>query len=86
MKFARPQCPECGRFADGTVDWIPGKALITFEGDEAFYDGETEVDWDGQTNDADVHRGYGKDVPDHTIRLVCPRGHEWDTLITESDE
>ena len=48
MKFETPNCPTCGEPAMGTVDVIPGVALLSFAEDgEAWYSGETKVFWDG---------------------------------------
>jgi hypothetical protein len=69
MRFKPWKCPECGQPAKGTVDTIPGLALLAFDGEgNAEYDGETKVDWDNQTT---RHDEAGHDL------LECPAGHQW---------
>lgn len=69
MRFEPSKCPECGQRAKGTLETIPGIALLEFDEDcDADYQGETKVWWDGQqTARSD----------DGRVRLVCPDGHEW---------
>jgi hypothetical protein len=68
MKFDPCKCPECGEIAIGTVDLIPGIALLDFDDDgEADYVGETKVCWDGQFSETDAE--------DRTL-LSCGE-HEW---------
>ena len=69
MRFTPWKCPECGEPAQGTVDTIPGLALLAFSGDgNAEYAGETKVDWNNQ---ATRHDEFGADL------LECPAGHQW---------
>ena len=69
MKLVKPNCPECGSAARGTVDTIQSCAEFGgFENGEVEYCGETDVWWDEQKsnlNDAGE------------IELVCPKGHTW---------
>jgi hypothetical protein len=50
MKFSPFVCPECGRVAKGTLDTVPGVALLVIDEDsgEAEYGGYTEMWWDGR--------------------------------------
>lgn len=69
MRFKPWKCPECGQPAKGTVDLIPGLALLTFDDDgHAEYEGETEVNWNNQ---ATRHDQAGNEI------LECPAGHQW---------
>ena len=71
MRFKPWKCPECGQPAKGSLETVPGLALLTFDADgQAEYDGETEVDWDNQ---ATQHDEAGNDL------LECPQGHQWPT-------
>jgi len=74
MRLDPPTCPVCGQVARGTVETIPGLALLSFdERGEADYSGGTEVHWDGQAVDRD---SQGR------VRLICPAGHQWLATIT----
>ena len=69
MRFTPWKCPECDQPAQGTVDIIPGLALLAFDSNgNADYDGETKVDWNNQ---ATQHDESGRDL------LECPAGHRW---------
>lgn len=69
MRFIPWKCPECGQAARGTLETIPGLALLTFDaGGHAEYDSETQVAWDNQ---ATLHDEAGRDL------LECPAGHQW---------
>lgn len=73
MRFNPWKCPECGKPAAGTLETIPGMALLTFdENGEAEYDGETKVYWDGQTTVTKTTAEL-----DEACLLQCPNGHEW---------
>lgn len=68
MKWENPNCPECGKLVEGTLEQLQGEALVEPDGDGEFqYQGETKVFWDAQTT-MQVER---EDV------LLCPNGHEW---------
>ena len=69
MKFDVPRCSVCGETAIGTLESVPGLALLVFDqrGD-AEYAGETRLDWNGQTTVCD---GDGQ------VTLECPNGHQW---------
>lgn len=69
MRFKPWKCPECGQPAKGTLETIPGLALLKFDKDgQAEYDGGTEVAWDDQ---ATQHNEAGNDI------LECHLGHQW---------
>jgi hypothetical protein len=69
MRFKPWKCPECGQPAKGTLETIPGLALLTFDDDgQAEYDGETDIDWNNQ---ATLHDDASRDM------LECPDGHQW---------
>jgi hypothetical protein len=58
MKYAIPNCPECGELLRGESDLTPGCALVTrFEDGSFDYAGETDVFWDGQINRRDISDG-----------------------------
>jgi hypothetical protein len=70
VKISGPlKCPECGEEIIGSVDLVPGCALMNVEPDGTFeWAGETEMFWDGQYNHCE----------DPTKLLVqCRNGHEW---------
>jgi hypothetical protein len=69
MRFTPWKCPQCGQSAAGTVETVPGLALLTIdESGQAEYAGETTIDWNGQTSCRDQS---GKAI------LECPDGHQW---------
>ena len=69
MRFMPWKCPECGQSAKGTLEMIPGLALLAFDAEGwGEYDGETQIDWNNQTNQ---HDEDGNDL------LECPAGHQW---------
>jgi hypothetical protein len=69
MRFTPWRCPECSEPAAGTLEIVPGLALLVFGDDgHAEYEGETKLDWNGQTTCRD---DSGKVV------LECPQGHQW---------
>lgn len=74
MKFKTIICPECGEVADGTLEQVPGIALINFNQDgEGEYSGETKILWEGQQTEP---------VDDNTkVTLICAQGHEWTTEV-----
>jgi hypothetical protein len=97
VKLHTPICPQCGKPAKGSSDFIPGTAL--FDGDPSEgpvqYYGETEVHWDGQFNasecatedSAEASLRLLKDVPPVAqMQVVCPNGHEWITQFTQEDD
>jgi len=66
MKLQRPNCPECGEPARGSVETLHGVALfdeIDAEGNTE-YEGATEINWDSQTTD-------------EPLTLECKNGHQW---------
>jgi hypothetical protein len=69
MRFTPWKCPECGQPAKGTVEAVPGLALLTFDDEgQAEYASETEIDWNNQTSQ---HDAAGNDL------LECHNGHQW---------
>ena len=73
MRFDPWKCPECDEAAAGTVEVIPGLALLSFdEQGNADYEGETKVAWDGQTSVLDAG---GR------VTLECPHGHQWQSAV-----
>jgi len=69
MTFDVPRCTVCGELAKGTLEQVPGIALLNFdEHDTAEYAGETELAWNDQGTCRD---GDGR------VTLECPRGHQW---------
>jgi hypothetical protein len=77
MRFDPSNCPECGQQATGTLETIPGIALLLFAEDGAAdYQGETKVCWDGQMT---VFAEDGR------ATLVCPDGHDWLAEMDDSD-
>lgn len=82
MRLGKPNCPECGQPARGTLELIHGCAEFSQHGADLFdYDGYTDVFWDGQmTCRQDNSREYG---PDNLHIALCRNGHEWSTSIDE---
>jgi len=73
MKFETPLCPQCGEAARGTLETVPGVALVDMEKDgEAAYTGETKIFWDDQTTQETDGKAW----------LICPQGHAWQTEWT----
>ena len=69
MIFSQPCCPECHEFARGTLESVPGLALLRFIKDgEAEYEGETEMFWNNQRT---IRADKGQ------VTLICPNHHEW---------
>jgi len=77
MRFDPWKCPECGQQARGTLEAIPGVALLLFDDDgSADYLGGTDVCWDGQKT---VRAEDGR------VTLVCPDGHDWPAVMDDSE-
>ena len=69
MRLTPWKCPRCGQPAAGTLETIPGLALLMFDDDgQAEYSGETRVLWNGQETDWDE---FGRAI------LECSNGHAW---------
>lgn len=76
MRFEPWKCPQCDEPARGSIETIPGVALLVFDDDgHADYAGETEIDWNGQTTRKDA---AGK------VCLVCPNSHRWAAEFVEN--
>ena len=75
MRFEPWRCENCGETATGTVETVPGVALVLFDEEgNAEYAGETRISWNDQTSLIDVH---GR------VTLECPNGHQWQARATE---
>jgi hypothetical protein len=69
MQFTPWKCPVCGEPAKGTLEWIYGFALLTFDASgNATYAGDAEIDWNSQAT--------REDKSDRQI-LECPADHRW---------
>jgi len=69
MKFDVPCCSVCGEAATGTLESVPGLALLVFDQQGlAEYAGETRWDWNSQ---ATLRDGLGRAM------LECCHGHQW---------
>lgn len=80
------KCPECGEDIQGTVDLVPGVALMTVAPDGAFeWDGETKMTWDGQSNweDHRISMGVPPSTPKRMWRVTCANAHEWLVEVQE---
>ena len=72
MRFNPFRCPECDQPATGTVETVPGVALLLFDEERnAEYAGETKIDWDRQTS---LTAARGR------VTLECPDGHQWQAM------
>ena len=68
MRFTPWKCPRCGQAAAGTLETVPGLALLMFDNNgQAEYTGETTLDWNDQATDQE----FGK------VILECPQRHRW---------
>jgi len=69
MKSDVPCCSVCGEMAIGTLELVPGLALLRFNQEgEAEYEGETRMDWNNQITPRD---SAGR------ATLECSNGHQW---------
>lgn len=69
MRLEPWKCPECDQPAKGTLETIPGVALLLFDEEgNAEYAGGNDVCWDGQTTIVD-DAGM--------VTAICPAGHQW---------
>jgi len=69
MRFMPWKCPRCGQAAAGTLETVPGLALLMFDDNgQAEYSGETTIDWNDQATDLDES---GK------VILECSNHHRW---------
>ncbi len=89
MKLTITKCPKCTEVVTGMVDLIPGNAnLDTPKRGETDYAGETDVDWDSQSNGLDIAlRIVGTVENLNEFALVqCYQGHIWITGIKRQSE
>jgi hypothetical protein len=76
MRFDQPRCSVCGQWARGTLELLPGLALLIFhDNGEAEYQGETKIAWNDQVPYRDA-----KD----RVTLQCPNGHQWQAHLTNA--
>jgi hypothetical protein len=70
MKFDPVKWPRCGKLAMGTLETLPGLAVLDIDPDtgEAQYGGWTDIWWDAQKS---VHDSNGRCL------LACKNAHEW---------
>ena len=75
MKFKPIACPEGAAPAQGTLDTIPGLALLNVDTEtgEADYQGMTEVWWDDQRTIQDARGRH---------MLQCTNGYDWAAEMT----
>jgi hypothetical protein len=75
MHFDTPRCPVCGQLARGVWESAPGLALLAVNAKgHAEYQGETEMDWDGQSVQLDE---------EGCATLECPNGHRWPSSMDQ---
>jgi hypothetical protein len=75
MTFGIPQCPECGKDPDGTIDTIQACAGVFKNDDGSFdYEGYTNIYWDSQFTDTD-DEGH--------VTLICKEGHTWQSAMDD---
>ena len=72
-------CPDCGGEPRGVAETIPGTALVAFDEEgRPFYEGGTDVHWDGGSTDRQPETGE--------IMFVCHDGHSYSVAgVTEID-
>ena len=78
MRFEPANCPQCGQQAKGTLETVPGVALLMFDEDgNAEYQGQTDLCWDDQET-----------IRDESGRatLFCPGGHDWLAEMAGNDD
>ena len=71
MRFDPLKCPECGENATGILEEIPNcvaNLAAPDEKGEVAYDGNTDVNWDGQAPMRDLNG---------QVQLQCDNDHEW---------
>jgi hypothetical protein len=76
MKFDPVLCLICGKLAKGTLETVPGVALLDIDPDtgESQYGGETAIWWDDQKSNLDSEGRY---------LLTCHDGHLWPAKMDE---
>ena len=78
MTITPSVCPECGKQVHGSVDLIPGTAMLEAHEDGTFdYCGETTVHWEGQ---------YSVENEAGLPFVCCEDGHEWGATIEDDDD
>ncbi len=69
MQFTPWKCPKCQKPAAGTLETVPGLALLNFDDNgDAEYEGETKMYWNGQET---------RFNEDGKAMMECPNGHVW---------
>lgn len=78
MKREPLRCSECGEVADGTVDTVPARALLTRPDERGHVEwaGETKMFWDGQMTETEAEGRW---------TLECTNGHQWFAVLVEQD-
>jgi hypothetical protein len=80
MIFDKPNCPECGAKAKGTLETLQACADLDFADDgTAEYNGYTDVYWDSQKSVVSDDPSSPFFAP--TFTLICPEGHEWQSVM-----
>ena len=78
MKYDVSRCSICGETAIGTLESVPGLALLVFnERGEAEYAGETKLDWNNQINLRDS---------EDRVTLACRNGHQWQSPMNDDSD
>ena len=78
ITFDAPWCPVCGQLARGTLETVPGLALLIFDdAGRAQYEGETKIAWDDQLPCRDRHS---------RLTLQCRDGHQWQAQLLDERE
>lgn len=84
MKFDKPNCPECGEIAIGTVDMVPARSRIFQTADGSFeYEGDTELFWETQYSVG--QDGFLPSKDGEPLMLECEEGHEWPALMLDDE-
>ena len=89
MQLTIPNCPKCSELANHSVDLILGDAELSAaeQGGVLDFDyaGETEVNWDGQSNGLDIVQNVMGTIENmHDFALVgCRAGHQWISGVAE---
>jgi hypothetical protein len=77
MKVEKPNCPKCGKIADGVLVDITGVALWSQTEGEFDWTGTTDVFWEEQTNQE----------TDNQLSLLCRDcGCDWLSVVEEDED